>query len=100
MKSVARTPSLPKELSNYPYIHFWHRLDTALAAENIAGMGDEILGDDAWADLFLPGALAENNNIIMAISTTPRINVQLQALDQLGVERPAGTFGDIGAVEM
>jgi hypothetical protein len=90
----------PKELPNYPYIHFWHRLDTALAAENIPGMGDEILGDDAWTGLFSPGALAENGDIIMAITTTPRLNVLLQTLDQTGVERPAGTFGDIGAVEM
>jgi hypothetical protein len=90
----------PKELPNYPYIHFWHRLDTALAAENIPGMGDEILGDDAWTSLFSPGALAENDDIIMAITTTPRLNALLQTLDQTGVERPAGTFGDIGAVEM
>lgn len=90
----------PKELPNYPYIHFWHRLDTALAAENIPGMGSEILGDDAWTDLFSPGALVENNDISMTVTTIPRLTVSLQAMDQLGVERPVGTLGDIGAVEM
>jgi len=91
----------PKELPNYPYIHFWHQLDTALAAENIPGMGDEILGDDAWADLFpSSGVLIENDDITMTITTSPRMNVLLQALDQLGVDRPAGTLGDIGAVEV
>jgi hypothetical protein len=63
-------------------------------------MGDEILGDDAWADLFSPGVLIENDDITMTITTSPRINVLLQALDQLGVDRPAGTLGDIGAIEI
>ena len=90
----------PKELPNYPYIHFWHQLDTALAAENIPGMGDELLGDDAWANLFSPAALVENTNITMTITTAPRISVYLQALDQQGVDRPVGTLGDIGAIEM
>jgi len=55
----------PKNLSNYPYIEFWHRFDLAIGAENIAGMGPELLGDDAWTALFSSGRLAENTDIIM-----------------------------------
>ena len=89
----------PKEIANYPYIHFWHRLDAALMAEDIAGMGSEILGEDAWTALFSPGPLSENSDINMTIQTSPVFYVQLQAVDQYGNVRPAGTLGDIGAIE-
>ena len=46
----------PKELVNYPWIDFWHHLDAALAAAAIPGMGAELLGDDAWNELFTAGA--------------------------------------------
>ncbi|MFC1877623.1 hypothetical protein ACFL2E_10200 [Thermodesulfobacteriota bacterium] len=89
----------PKELPNYPYIHFWHRLDTALAAEDIPGMGAEILGDDAWAGLFSPGALVENPDITMTV-TSRILAVLLETVDQQGLDRPAGVLGDIGAIEL
>ena len=47
----------PKQLYNYPYIEFWHRLDEALLAENIPGMGPEVIGDAAWETLFSSGSL-------------------------------------------
>jgi hypothetical protein len=90
----------PKELPNYPYIHFWHQLDTALTAEGIPGMGHEIIGDDTWADLFTSGTLSENADITMTITTTPRLDVPIQVSDQQGVTRPAGSLGDIGAIEI
>ena len=90
----------PKELSNYPYIEFWHRLDTALDAESIPGMGPELLGDDAWAALFSSGTLAENRDISMSVWAASGARVYLQEIDQLGTERPANSRGDIGAIEI
>jgi len=79
----------PKELANYPYIHFWHRLDSGLLAEQIAGMGSEVLGEDAYAALFLPGPLSENGDIRMTMQTSPVFYVQLEPVDQHGTARPA-----------
>lgn len=46
-------------------------------------MGQELLGDDAWAELFpLSGPLDENSGITMTVSTKP-FDVFLQAVDQL-----------------
>jgi hypothetical protein len=90
----------PKNLSNYPYIEFWHRFDVALDAESIPGMGPELLGDDAWAALFSSGALFENGNITMTVWTESGSAVLMQEVDQLGNERPANTLGDIGAIEI
>jgi hypothetical protein len=90
----------PKNISNYPYIEFWHRFDVALGAESIPGMGPELLGDDAWAALFSSGALAENGDITMTVSTTSGPGVLMQEVDQLGTERPANTLCDIGAIEI
>jgi hypothetical protein len=90
----------PKELPNYPYIEFWHRLDVALRAESIPGMGPELLGDEAWAALFSPGALIENGAITMKVWTASLFAVPMQDVDQLGTERPANTLGDIGAIEI
>ncbi|MDI6796454.1 MAG: hypothetical protein QMD09_05900, partial [Desulfatibacillaceae bacterium] len=90
----------PRELYNYPFIYFWRQLDEAIAAANIAGMGPEILGDDAWAALFESGALAENADIRMRMVTTAGFAALLEEDDQLGNPRPAGVFGDIGAIEM
>lgn len=89
----------PKQLENHPYIEFWHRLDTALAAAAIPGMGPELLGDEAWQTLFTSGALTENPGIRMTVSTGPRLTVQRFSVDQLGTARPAGSPGDIGAIE-
>jgi hypothetical protein len=88
----------PKELPNYPYIEFWHRLDAALHAENIPGMGPEVLGDNAWNALFSSGALAENPAITMFV-WRHEFDVLMEAVDQLGHQRLANTLGDIGAIE-
>ena len=90
----------PKELPNYPYIEFWHRLDVALRAESIPEMGPELLGDDAWSALFSSGALTENGGITMKVWTDSLFAVPMQDVDQLGTERPANTLGDIGAIEI
>lgn len=88
----------PSKLYNYPYIEFWHRLDAALAAENLPGMGPAGLDDAAWQALFTPGALPENPNITFYIwtesySPTPTLK------DQEGTTRPRNGLGDIGAIE-
>jgi len=90
----------PKNLSNYPYIEFWHRFDIALHNENIPGMGPELLGDNAWAILFSTGPLAENVDITMKVWTALGPTVLMQEVDQLGTERPENTLGDIGAIEV
>jgi hypothetical protein len=90
----------PRELMNYPYIEFWHQLDAALLAEGIPGMGSEVIGDAAWQALFSPGRLAENRDITIFISRLSNLSTELEEWDQLGVARPAGALGDIGALEM
>lgn len=89
----------PKELENHPYIEFWHRLDAALAAAAIPGMGPELLGDGAWRTLFSSGPLAENPGIRMTVNTRSRLTVQRESTDQRGNARPANGPGDIGAIE-
>lgn len=88
----------PSQLSNYPYIEFWHRLDTALEAENITGMGPELLDDAAWQALFQYGFLVENPYILFSIWTV-LYSVQPLAVDQAGASRPVNGMGDIGAIE-
>lgn len=90
----------PKELPNYPYIEFWHRLDAALAARSIPGMGPELLGDAAWRNLFDSGTLAENPSIRVSMSTKARLTVQRLAQDQIGTTRASDHAADIGAVEL
>ena len=90
----------PQNLSNYPYIEFWHRFDLAIGAESIPGMGPELLGDDAWAALFSSGPLAENADITMTVWTASGPAVLIKEVDQLGIERPANNLGDIGAIEV
>ena len=89
----------PKEVSNWPYIEFWHQLDLALLAEGIPGMGPELLGDDAWDLLFSSGPLVENPNIVMSMDRQTRFQVMLEPADQLGASRPANSLGDIGSIE-
>lgn len=89
----------PRELENHPYIEFWHRLDAALEARAIAGMGPELLGDQAWRALFSSGYLAENPRIRISVRTDPRLSVQRLSVDQRGVARPANAPSDIGAIE-
>ncbi|MBN1946722.1 MAG: hypothetical protein JW797_13690 [Bradymonadales bacterium] len=89
----------PKELCNYPYIEFWHQLDAALLEAEIPDMGPELLGDREWSALFRSGYLMENPGIYIAIRTTGTA-ARLADVDQLGVSRPIGPLGDIGAIEM
>lgn len=90
----------PKELCNYPYIAFWHRLDTALQDAAIPGMGPELLGDDVWQTLFpSSGPLDENPDITLTLLKDP-VFVYAPTADQYGIERPVNGLGDIGAVEM
>jgi len=90
----------PKEIYNYPYIHFWHRFDQALEAEGVAGMGQELLGDDEWEALFASGPLTENQNIVMKMTSKTTSSITPQSPDQTGRTRPAGTLADIGAIEI
>ncbi len=90
----------PKNLSNYPYIEFWHRLDHALSAESIPGIGAELIGNNVWEAIFSSGPLVENPDIRMQISSNTFFRVYLQTVDQLNNPRPDYTFGDIGAIEV
>jgi len=90
----------PKEVYNWPYIEFWHRLDTALAAEGLPGMGSEGIGDALWEALFTTGTLVENPAISTSITRRTTLNVRLEAADQLGHLRPASALGDVGAIEI
>lgn len=89
----------PRELYNYPYIEFWHRLDTALGAAGIAGMGPELLGDSAWQALFTSGRLAENQGLAMTIYGRDALDVSQLDVDQQGAARPTASKSDIGAIE-
>lgn len=89
----------PKEVVNWPYIEFWHRLDAALLAAGIPGMGPEALADQAWDLLFDSGSLAENPDITISISRRQPYQVRLETQDQTGAARPANAMGDIGAIE-
>ncbi|MDB4278508.1 hypothetical protein N9917_02765 [Deltaproteobacteria bacterium] len=90
----------PSYLPNYPYMHFWHHLDTALLGESIPGMGPEVLGDDAWSALFDSGPLVENPTIAMSVWGQPAQGFSMLDVDQRGAERPANPLGDIGAIEI
>jgi hypothetical protein len=90
----------PKEVSNWPYIEFWHRLDAWLLAAGIPGMGPETIADGPWETMFSPGPLVENADITMDISRQTRFQVLLEAADQLGTKRPANALGDVGAREI
>lgn len=90
----------PSYLPNYPYMHFWHRLDAALLGEDIPGMGPEALGDDAWSALFESGPLVENPNINISVWGQPTEGLPMLDVDQRGAQRPANALGDIGAIEI
>ncbi len=90
----------PRELYNYPYIEFWHQLDDALFAEDIPGMGPELISDDVWNILFSSGALDENPDIVMRKIPSTLFRVTSEQDDQLGNYRPVNGLGDIGAIEI
>ena len=62
-------------------------------------MGSEALGDAAWSALFSSGPLAENPDIVTTIWSQHAYNVALEETDQLGLARPVGVLGDVGAIE-
>jgi hypothetical protein len=88
----------PRELENYPYIEFWHRLDTYLATQAIPGLGPELLGSAQWRRLFTSGYLSENPQLRVTLTTRQTLAVQRSELDQLGHTRGAAP-ADIGAIE-
>jgi hypothetical protein len=88
----------PRELENYPYIEFWHRLDASLAAHAIPGLGPELLGSAQWRRLFTSGLLAENPQIRVTLTTRQAMTVQRSELDQAGHSRGTAA-ADIGAIE-
>ena len=90
----------PKEVYNYPYIEFWHRLDTWLEnVQVVAGLGNELLGEDEWDGLFSIGFLTENDNIYMGLKTGT-VRVLTLSADQNGGQRPVNIKNDIGAIEL
>jgi hypothetical protein len=91
----------PKELPNYAYIDFWHHLDTALIAEDIPGMGPELISDYVWDDLFpASGPLVENNDIELIRIPDTFFTVISEQYDQLYNYRPVNGLGDIGSIEI
>jgi hypothetical protein len=90
----------PKEVYNWPYVEFWHRLDDALLDEDIPGMGAEAFADEVWESLFSNGPLVENSGIVMFVARRLGFYVQLEAADQIGNLRPANVLGDVGALEI
>jgi hypothetical protein len=90
----------PKELYNYPYIEFWHRLDNALIAEGLPEIGQAVISAEVWNDLFSFGPLTENTSIRMISIPATLFTVISETLDQLYNIRPANSLGDIGAVEI
>ncbi len=89
----------PSYLPNYPYMHFWHRLDRALLDAGIAAMGPEVLGDDAWFALFDSGPLAEDPGIAMSLWEQRAQGFSMLEVDQQGALRPTDGPADIGAIE-
>lgn len=91
----------PKELYNYPYIEFWHRLDSALVAEDLPEIGQAVISDEVWNDLFpSSGPLTENTSISMIRIPSTLFTVTSETLDQINNSRPANSLGDIGAIEI
>jgi hypothetical protein len=90
----------PKQLYNYPYIEFWHRLDELLLAEPTLEIGPETLGDALWETLFSTGPLVENPGIYVRMERRTQFNALLEEEDQLGAARPANSLGDVGAIEV
>jgi hypothetical protein len=86
-----------KEPENYPLILFWHQFDVAIA-EAVPTLGDELIGDAQWDDLFDDETLEENSSIDFSIRSLSRSSSLLD-LDQIETPRPENDLGDIGAIE-
>ena len=89
----------PREVANWPYIEFWHRLDAALLAAGIPGMGPEAFADETWDALFSSGSLVENPDIVVTMTRRQPYQVRLETADQSGRARPVNGLGDAGAIE-
>ncbi len=89
----------PREQSNQPWVEFWHRLDTELAARGEDGTAPGLLNDAAWRGLFASSTLPENPSIQVSIVTRPRLRMERAPTDQRRVARPPEAPADIGAIE-
>ena len=81
----------PTDPLNATWIKFWRDLDVKIGSS----LGAVALGDDFWGT-FTSGSLGDNVTISV---TTESQSVTLISSDQLANPRPAGTKGDIGAIE-
>lgn len=81
----------PSNTANASWITFWKNLDAAIAGR----LGTAGLGDDFWGS-FTTGPLCDRVSIDVVRETRA---IRLTGSDQRGKARPAGTLGDIGAVE-
>jgi hypothetical protein len=89
----------PRRFYNYPWIHFWHRLDAALKTEGVAALGQELLGEDAWDLLFSEG-LVPGTHVLMYLDWVSAGSMPRLSEDQTDTPRPLNALGDIGAVEV
>ena len=64
---------------------------------DIAAMGPEVLGDDAWSALFDSGRLDEDPAITLGLWEQGKEGFRMLEVDQRGVARPTEGPGDIGA---
>lgn len=81
----------PSNPQNAAWIAFWRDVDAEIGGR----LGSAGLNDDFWGS-FVTGPLGER--LAMTVSTTTH-TVDLTSSDQLGVRRPRGSAGDIGAIE-
>ncbi len=81
----------PSNPQNAAWIAFWRDVDAEIGGR----LGSAGLNDDYWGS-FATGPLGER--LAMTVSTTTH-TVELTGSDQLGVRRPRGSAGDIGAIE-
>lgn len=81
----------PSNPQNAAWIAFWRDVDAEIGGR----LGSAGLNDDYWGT-FATGPLGER--LAMTVSTTTH-TVDLTSSDQLGVRRPRGSAGDIGAIE-
>jgi hypothetical protein len=88
----------PRRFCNYPWIHFWHRLDAALETEGVPTLGQELLGEDAWALLFSEGPVP-GFHVVLHLDWVSAGSLPRLPEDQTGAPRPLDALGDIGAVE-
>ena len=81
----------PSNTQNAAWIKFWHDLDTAIGDQ----LGMVVLGDDFWGT-FTTGPLGDHVYITVQRETK---TFRMESTDQLGLARPRGAMGDIGAIE-